>query len=501
MTTPHENNSLCLTASDTLRRLRDVLDKTGYRETRVREVLGLADGPFLRLRKALPLYRHRTRGDVPLHTLLRLFLLHDAIPLETVRRAVAPTSIEDWVSVGLLRVEGDQVRANVELCPCENLVLTADVPGHAGRFDVMSVAASSHALAQFTVRRRVGRSLDLGTGCGVLALLAAAHSEQVVAVDSNPRAVHLTAFNAQLNGVANVGFREGDLFTPVAGQTFDLIVCNPPFVISPRSELLHTDSGMRGDQLCQTIVRTAPAFLNPGGFCQLVCNWAQQAGEDWRSRLAGWFAGSCCDAWVLHFHTQDVATYAFERIGETVEDPAEAERQFARWLAYYEQERIEALGFGLITLRRSSGPTSWFRCDPSPPIRGACGAAILRGFALRDFLETHRDDRDLLRVQLRPAPDLRWEQQSELTASGWKAVESRLRVTDGLAYAGNADAEVVRFVARCREGKTLGNLLAEVAKAAGRSKDQIAPGFLKVVRRLVELGCLLPEQSLGERGA
>jgi hypothetical protein len=480
--------------ADTVRRLRDVLDHAGYTETRVREVLDLPDGPIFRVRKALPLYRHRTRGDAPLHLLLRLFLLHDAIPLELFRAVIAPTTPEDWLSAGLVRADGDAMRARVELCPCEGLILATDSPGSAGRLDVMSVAASSQVLLQFTIRKPIGRMLDLGTGCGVQALRAAAHSEQVVGVDSNPRAIRLAAFNALLNGVGNVAFHEGDLFAPVAGQSFDLVVCNPPFVISPRSDLLHTDSGMPGDRLCETIVRTAPAFLNPDGFCQVVCNWAKVAGEGEKQRLAEWCAGTGCDAWVLHFHTEDAATYASERLAETVADSAEAERQFARWLSYYEQERIEAVSFGLITLRRSPGPAPWFRFDQAPPIRGQCGGSILRGFALRDFLEAHRDDRSFLNARLRPAPDLRWDSQSELSAGDWKAVESRLRVSAGLMYSGNADAEVVRFVARCQSGKKLGDLLAEVAKAAKRPAEQLAPGFLKVVRRLVELGCLLPAE-------
>lgn len=489
-----------VSAPDALHRIREVLARTHYTEVHAREVLALTDGPFTRSRKALPLYRHRTRGDTPLHTLLRLFLLHDPVPAEAFRRAIAPTEPEEWAAIRLVRSAGDEVWPSVELCPCEELVLATDiVGGDVGPLEVMSVAASSRALAQFTVRHTVGRTLDLGTGCGVQALLAAPHSGLVVGTDSNPRAVRMAAFNALLNGRPNTVFVEGDLFAPVADQGFDLIVCNPPFVISPRSDRLHTDSGLPGDQLCRTLVRTAPGYLNPGGLCQLVCNWAQVAGEDWRQRLAEWCAGIGCDAWVLHFHTQDAATYAADRIGESVEDAAAAEDQFAEWLAHYEQQRIEAIGFGLITLRRVEGRAPWFRCDQAPPVRGRCGDAILRGFALRDFLDAHADDRAFLGARLRPAPGLRWEQQSELSAGSWKAVESRLRVTDGLAYTGNADAEVARFVARCA-GRKVHDLLTEAAAAAGQRPDRLAPAFLKVVRRLVELGCLLPADLRTEPG-
>jgi methylase of polypeptide subunit release factors len=72
--------------------------------------------------------------------------------------------------------------------------------------------------------------LDVGTGSGVLAILAAQHSDQVTAIDVNPRALMFARFNARLNGVSHLQLLEGSWFEPVAGRTFDLIACNPPYV-------------------------------------------------------------------------------------------------------------------------------------------------------------------------------------------------------------------------------------------------------------------------------
>ena len=74
------------------------------------------------------------------------------------------------------------------------------------------------------------RVLDLGTGSGIGAVFAARHGATVVAVDINPLAVKCARANAILNGVENdVDVREGDLFGPVAGQTFDIVLFNPPY--------------------------------------------------------------------------------------------------------------------------------------------------------------------------------------------------------------------------------------------------------------------------------
>lgn len=154
------------------------------------------------------------------------------------------------------------------------------------QIQLWGVAASSRTLAQMTIRRQSTQTLDLGTGCGVLAFLASSHSERVWAVDRNPRAVLMTQFNPQLNNVPNMECRTGDLFAPIHGQTFDLVFCNPPFVVAPEQGTLHTYSGLRADQLGQTIIQQAPTFLSEGGYCQLLCNWVQLASQNWQERLA-----------------------------------------------------------------------------------------------------------------------------------------------------------------------------------------------------------------------
>lgn len=73
--------------------------------------------------------------------------------------------------------------------------------------------------------------LDMGTGSGVCAVVAAGHARRVVAVDINPAAVRCASVNALLNGLEDkIEGRHGDLFQPVAEERFDLILFNPPFL-------------------------------------------------------------------------------------------------------------------------------------------------------------------------------------------------------------------------------------------------------------------------------
>ncbi len=472
-------------------RLRQALDRAGYHEQRLLKLLGLTRWPITRQRlRARSLYLRRTCGGSPLETLARLFLLQEPAGREMAGRALEPLTVEEGVEAGLLRLQGDEVTAAVQLGAQGNLLAAADWPAEAGadRLEVMEIGATSRLLAQVTIRRSVGRTLDLGTGCGVQAFLAAAHSGEVVGVDANPRAVRYAAANARLNGIANVVFREGNLFDPVRGESFDLIVCNPPFVIGPRSDFLHSDGGMPGDELCQAIVRATPAYLREGGVCQLLCNWAQQRGEDWRQRLEGWFAGSGCDVWVLHAQTLDAAEYASDRVAERAEGPEEAARRFDDWMAYFDRAGIEAVGYGILTLRRSGREATWTRIDSLPELVGACGEAIARRFERRDFLEAHADDRKLLRARLRVAPELRWELLQAPSREGWSLVQSRLRLAEGLAVAGDAEVSLADFLGRCDGKRPLDELLGKPAGA------QLA-ARLQVVRQLIQAGYLTPARE------
>ncbi len=168
-----------------------------------------------------PLLR-RTSGGSSLETLARLFVLGVPVPLSQSRRAGVPDS---W-----LRPDGYGVAAAVRLSPVVHdgvEVLVAHDPGGVDPDRLLGVGAASRTLAAATPRHDVGRTLDLGTGSGVQALLAQRHSSTVVATDANPRSAAYTRLGAALAGTS-LDVREGDLLQPVTGELFDLVVSNPP---------------------------------------------------------------------------------------------------------------------------------------------------------------------------------------------------------------------------------------------------------------------------------
>ena len=139
------------------------------------------------------------------------------------------------------------------------------------------------------------RMADLGTGSGAIAL-ALAHERlqaQVIAVDVSEGALAVARANARALGLANVEFRQGDWLSPLAGERFDLIASNPPYIGDDDPHLREGDlrfeparalsSGPDGLEAIDTIIRDAPAHLHPGGWLLLEHGWEQ--GEPVRGLL------------------------------------------------------------------------------------------------------------------------------------------------------------------------------------------------------------------------
>jgi release factor glutamine methyltransferase len=118
--------------------------------------------------------------------------------------------------------------------------------------------------------------LDVGTGCGILAILAAKKAKKIVAVDTNPHAVHCAKRNAIINKMAEkIDIREGDLFQPVKAERFSLIVFNAPYLPStPAEGKSWLDKawvgGPTGRQLIERFIAEAPRHLSKKGRILLV---------------------------------------------------------------------------------------------------------------------------------------------------------------------------------------------------------------------------------------
>jgi release factor glutamine methyltransferase len=116
------------------------------------------------------------------------------------------------------------------------------------------------------------RVLELGTGVGLAAILAARRGCRVIATDVVPAAVACARENALLNGVGEqVEVRLGDCYDPVRGTLFDLICTNPPQMPTPPGKerddpvAAADNGGLDGWEILDRVIAGAPAHLAPGG--------------------------------------------------------------------------------------------------------------------------------------------------------------------------------------------------------------------------------------------
>jgi methylase of polypeptide subunit release factors len=487
---------LTFDSPDDYLRARELLSVSGYSAAGIQERLGLRS-MVLPNSEAL-LVRKTTRGDT-LDTLLRLFLAGVPVPLSQVQSALAPIDPKTWVDAGLISVDDNAVEAKVKLLPSAEWVLAFDRHRRGAPHSqdmVLGVGHATLSLINLSVRRPVHKALDLGTGCGIQAFFASTHSEQVFAVDRNPRAIRFADFNKRLNGIANVECREGDRFEPVRGMTFGFVTCNAPFVISPSSGYVSLDGGMEGDRFCASVAQVIPNYLDEGGLCQMLCNWAHLAGQSWEKRLSDWFPPRGCDVWVIRTKVDEAANYARLWIQEIYgEDSDQFDQRYHEWMNFYERAGIEAMSMGLINIRRTDDRPTRVLIDDAPEIVEASGVDIWRRLEAREFLLVFQDDRTFLDTRLRTSPELRLEHRYQRSGQDWRIAVSRLFLQKGFAYSVTPDPILAEFLVRCDGTTTVRTALEAAGGALNVSLAEALPDCLRVVRRCVDLGFLEPVQD------
>ncbi|WP_093799807.1 methyltransferase [Streptomyces sp. Wb2n-11] len=496
-----------LPAPESSARLREALLAADFTADGLLELLGAPAYAALARSETVPALR-ATRGAGPLETLVRLFLLQQPVPAA---RAGAVLPLEQCLADGWLVREGvadggGGVRATVDVRPYggeegQDWFIVSDLgravggAGGAGTRDegvVLGVGGASTTLAGITVRTPVTSALDLGTGSGIQALHAAQHAVRVTATDLNPRALHFTRLTLGLSGAPEADLRQGSLYDPVGEDTYDLIVSNPPFVISPGARLTYRDGGMGGDDLCRTLVQGAGERLNDGGYAQFLANWQHVDGEEWQERLRSWVPAGC-DAWIVQREVQDVTQYAelwLRDSGDHRTDPAEYAARYDAWLDEFEARKTKAVGFGWITLRKSGAENPSITIEEWPhPVEQPLGPVVRAHFERQDYLRTH-DDAALLAGHFKLADEIVQEQIGLPGAEDPEYVV--LRQNRGMRRATKVDTVGAGFAGVSDGALGAGRILDAIAQLLGEDPVLLRDRTPESIRLLVEQGFLEP---------
>jgi hypothetical protein len=487
---------------DDIDRLRDALGAAEYTSHAIAARIGPAAVESVRRGDLRGLLRGTADRD-PLATLVRLFLAGQTEPVAAVAAALAPLPIEAAVAAGLVEAYGDGLHAGVDLDVYTGhtgqdwwVLSDLDVdarPGPLRTDHVLGVGNATTTLAGATIREPVGTALDVGIGCGVQSLELSGHAATVTGTDLSDRALRFAATTAALNGLS-WELLAGDLLAPVAGRRFDLVVSNPPFVVGPGStRYTYRDSGRAGDAVCAELAAAAPNLLAEGGTLQFLANWLHVTGEDWRDRVAGWVAGSGCDAWIVQREISDPVEYVNLWLRDAAEvsssitfDPARAQA----WLDWFDAQKIEAVGFGLVTLRRTGRADPVVRTeDLRQAVAEPLGPHIAGWLGRQVWLATKGD---LLDARLTRAPGLRLRQEAGHDGEDWTVDGQLLTQTDGLHWSEAVDPVALALVSGADGSVPMRDQLAVLAAAFDTPVPVLAAMAEPIVAHLVERGFLLP---------
>ncbi len=476
-------------------RLGELLRSAGFGGRRSMELLAEGGGAIAPVGSLRALGRTE---DARMAVLLRLFGYSQDVEREQAEQALAPLGVAELAAAGLIDIDGTAVRSGLRLSDFHGLLLAGDAPRDVEpEQHVMALSTASQLTAYLTVRREVATALDLGTGSGVHALLAARHAEHVVGVDINARALELAALNERLNGVPDgrCSWVQGSWLDPVEDERFDLVVANPPYVISPDNILRYRDSERGGDELSREVVRGCARVLAEDGFATVMCSWIHRE-DAWDAPVREWVAGLGCDALLLHLSSQRPLPYAISwNRGRAESDPRWFAETVDRWVAHLQAADVERIATGFVVLRRRSARENWFGSFHGIAIpQGPGGEQLERIFAGGDVLGSRRGAGLLAELLSRP-----WElldrhrlDQSAIYEGGAYAGEGRMSRQPDTGVHATVEPRVLPVLLGCDGSRPLGELLNAAPVPEGLDRAGFHSLCLGTVRDLIARGYLLP---------
>lgn len=472
-------------------RLGTTLRRAGYSEDAIHRLLG--EDAYSSERGDTPADDRRL-PDTPLATVVRLLFLQLPVSVQEAEAALGRDGVEALEATGLAEA-GDRVIPRTRILPIGKVLLASDGFSRDGDDPsdyVATYTPTARVLDSLTPRPRVDRALDVGAGSGIHALLAAQHARRVIATDVNPRAIAYTELNAALNGLHNIECRQGSLFDPVEGETFDLITCNAPYVVSPERRWAYRDSEFSEDGVSERVILAAAEHLTEGGYAAMLVSWLALDENNPDERAVEWAEASGCDSWILSTMSSDPLTHAAEwnshlageALGEALDE----------WSQYFDALGVQLVSEGAVILRKGSGGKPTTRVDELDEEElDDAGDQILRAFESRAKLAGLGGDKDLLATRIGVASGLRLDRELEPAGGRAVDVEGRVELTEGTKHAVDASADVQEVVASLDSRMSLSEVIDTTADRLGLLDDEVGTlreEALEVTRELLELGAL-----------
>ena len=354
-----------------------------------------------------------------LDLLCEIFQRDGRVEIKETQALFDPLPVDLLIEKGLLQKIGDKIRGLFLAQSYDGLLIFSDYTWEEKSGDyVLQVGPSGRYLAAITVRKPAQSALDLGCGCGIQSLLLAGHTKHVTATDINPRALTMTRFNARLNGFDNIETLEGSYLEPVQNQTFDLIVANTPYVITPKLTQVYRDVSEPGDAVVLRLLKQIPNHLNDNGFAHILINWVHKKHEDPSTPIRQIVKKSKVDTLLIHGSSNTPAEYAYIWIYDDIKrNPIKFIFTFVQWFIWYKKMGIERIAFGGVCLRHREEAREWFHVIKTSRVAGRfAGKHVENLFSAQDNLAGESSTRAFDEMKLIPAHlDIQTGTEGEIT--------------------------------------------------------------------------------------
>jgi SAM-dependent methyltransferase len=328
--------------------------------------------------------------------------------------------------------------------------------------------------------------LDLGTGAGVAALVAAGSARHVWAVDITERAARFAEFNQRLNGVANVTVLQGDLCAPVHELRFDRIVLHPPYVPALRQTLIYQDAGLDGQDITRRAVAQLARHLNPGG--RFYCLTVGVDGEDgpFEQTVRQWLEpdGAGFDVAFVARQTISVGFLARSvalKSGQGAAGAARLEEAFGRL-------RIREFVYGAIVVQRHRAPRPGFTVRRQRSLAG--GAAALPWLLRWETELASRGSEWLLDARPRAAPTVEFVVTHRMLEDELSPIAYRMQTDSPFSTEARAAPWMGALIARSDGSLSARDHFASLREAGAFPDGVGVADFARVLAQLVSGGFL-----------
>ena len=434
----------------------------------------------------------------PLSLLVMLLLDGTRVPWDIVRSVFPAEGLKYLDDLGLLQSAVSDAAlcvSPIALFPYEDLYVAADrlgtmeVIGEGIPSDLVYSPLTAETLRYVGLmpRSKCADFLEMCGGSGIAALVAAKQfAARATSADITERSTRFAQFNGLLNGLDNYEAVRGDLYQPVAGRTFDLIVAHPPYVPAVETAMVFRDGGEDGEQITRAIIARLNDHLRPGGLFYLECFMTDRGGSPLEQRIRRMLGPSEDDFDVVLLRNGTLDPMIFHadrlRLGRISPDV------YRQQTATFERLGIERFVAATVLIQRRTAerPVVTRRRLMSPATRAEHLEWLIRYLTATADWGTE-ETRLLLDSRPRLLPSTELRMKSAFNDGEWRPSEMRVVSLGPFAVESPCPAFLPVLLGRCDGRATARELLAQLRVEGRVSTEKSDDDFALLLRELADV--------------